>query len=70
MKLIRGFTDRLEKAIQDSGKTYNQVCREAGISRTLLYSLRTGERGASAFHVARLSGILQVSSDWLLGLSQ
>lgn len=65
---IQGFPDRLGKAIRDSGKSFGQVCRETGISRTTLYALKQGDRSPSALHVARLSASLGCSSDWLLGL--
>ena len=65
---IQGFSERLEKAIRDSGKTFGQVCRETGISRSQLYNLKMGQQGPSAIHVAKLSACLGCSADWLLGL--
>lgn len=69
-KTIRGFPDRLNKAIRDSGKTFGQVCKETGISRTALYRLKVGDCGPSAIQIARLSVCLGVSADWLLGIKK
>lgn len=65
---IQGFPERLNRALDNSNKTFGQVCRETGISRTTLYDLRTGNRGPTASQVARLSSSLGISADWLLGL--
>lgn len=65
---LQGFPDRLSQAIRDSSKTFGEVCRETGISRTKLYNLKMGYQGPSAIHVAKLSVCLNCSADFLLGI--
>lgn len=67
---LQGFPDRLSGAIRQSGKSFGQVCRETGISRSKLYDLKSGQQGPSALQVARLSICLDCSADWLLGIKK
>lgn len=67
---LQGFPDRLSQAVDDSGKTFGQICRETGISRSKLYDLKSGQQGPSALQVARLSVCLGCSADWLLGIKK
>ena len=67
---LQGFPDRLSKAIDESGKSFGQVCRETGISRTKLYDLKMGYQGPSALQLARLCNCLSVSADFMLGLKK
>lgn len=67
-KVVEGFRDRLEEAIFSSGKSLTEICREAGISRTNLWSYRFDGIMPQTMTLLRLAIVLNVSTDWLLGL--
>lgn len=65
---VPGFKERLEQAIFDSGMTFSEVARRAGIKRSLIWSYRFGGAMPSVYVLMRLAKALNVSTDWLLGL--
>ena len=65
---IDGFTERLEKAIFDSGKDLNQIAKESGVHRSNIWFYRFDHKMPSCYSLMRLATTLNVSTDWLLGL--
>jgi len=68
----RIFRGRLNKALDQSGLGRAALARAAGIDRSTLSQLLSpdNDRLPRADTVAAIAGALQVSLDWLLGLSQ
>ena len=66
---IRGFAERLDEAIKQSGKTNAQITEEIGMERKAIGKWRSGEGQPRLTYFARLCKCLNVSSDHLLGLS-
>lgn len=65
---IEGFSERLLQATYDSGLTHSEICRRAKIDRSSLYYYTTGHMPISS-KLARIALVLNVSTDYLLGLS-
>ena len=67
----RGFPERLAQAIYDSGLNCCQICDRTGhkIERKSIYSWRSGDTTPNATHLMYLCTVLNVSADWLLGIS-
>lgn len=68
---VRLFRSRLAKAMQRAGLNRSQLARRAGIDRSTVSQLLAAEdmRMPRAGTVAAVAAALQVSVDWLLGLS-
>lgn len=66
------FRDRLHEAFGNTGKSISAFCRDNGVDRTTFSQLLSSEysRLPRADTVAVLANALNVSADWLLGLSQ
>lgn len=69
-KLVHGFTWRLEQAIWGCGMDLSEISRRSGVSRSLIWSYRFEGIMPNGYNLARLAGTMNVSSDWLLGLSK
>lgn len=67
---VDGLRDRLEDAIWKSGMDLTEISRKSGISRTLIWSYRFDNKQPSCYSLARLARTLNVSTDWLLGLTK
>lgn len=62
------FRQRLMEAIVKSGKSSDQVAREAGISHYCMYSwLHESNRVPNSYNLACVADVLGVSMDWLWG---
>lgn len=68
MAIIRGMSERLREAVNKSGLKHNEISRRAGISKSRLEALLSGNDGCYASTFAKLCAVLGVSADWLLGL--
>lgn len=70
--VARQFKTRLTQAMQNAGVSRLQLARQVGIDRSTLSQLLSDEtdRLPRADTVAAIASVLQVSLDWLLGLSQ
>ena len=66
------FRVRLLEAMRDRGLNQSELSRATGVDRSTLSQLLAQDnlRVPRADTVAALAGVLQVSADWLLGLSQ
>ncbi len=71
-EIVAAFRLRLLEAMQDRGLNQSEVSRATGIDRSTLSQLLAQDnlRIPRADTVAVLAAELQVSADWLLGLSQ
>lgn len=68
MAYIQGMSERLEEAIEKSGKTITEISKAANVTRPAIYNILNYESGGTALTVARLCAALNISADWLLGL--
>ena len=66
---IRGLTERLNKAVTESGIGLNELSRRTGIGTHTLRTYFNGEYNPKADNLAKLAIVLNVSTDWLLGIS-
>lgn len=66
--VIDGFSERLQQATFDSGLTNTEICKRARIDRNSLFNYISGFMPVSD-KLARLAVVLNVSTDYLLGLS-
>lgn len=66
---LRVIGHRMRKARLDKGLTQEEVARLARISQPSLSSHEAGYREPGAIEVKHLAVIYEVSSDWLLGLT-
>lgn len=61
-----GFSDRLARAIYDSGLTCTEIANRVGCERKSIYAYRDNESNPDVFTVASLCCVLGVSADYLL----
>ena len=71
-EIVAVFSKRLVESMHERGLSQSQLSRESGVDRSTLSQLLAEEnlRLPRADTVAAIAQALQVSSDWLLGLSQ
>ena len=67
-KHIDGFEDRLQKAIGAMDMTYSEVCRKTGIGQSCMNGYINYGMMPNCLNLVRLSKLLGVSTDYLLGL--
>ena len=67
---IQGLSDRLQESIGVSGKDIAQISRETSIVTSNIYEYIRGNSVPSSVNLAKLATCLNVSTDWLLGLSK
>ena len=70
MKHIEGFENRLLKAINDKGMTNSQVCAITGITWNSMNCYINEKQMPSCLNLVRLANVLDVSTDYLLGLKE
>ena len=68
-KKIQGFRDRLEECIFATNLDMKVICQRAGITPAGLWQYRFYEVTPSANTIAGLAKALDVSTDYLLGLT-
>lgn len=64
---IEGFWERLDQAVNESGKTKTEIAKTCGFDRKSFYR-RQGMPHAG--FIARFCAETAVSADWLLGLER
>lgn len=69
MAIIRGMTERLREAVNNSGMTHKQIGELVGMSESRLTALINGYGGCYASTFVRLCVVLDVSADWLMGVN-
>lgn len=67
---IQGLSDRLQSSIGTSGKDIAQIARETSITTSNIYEYIRGNSLPSSLNLAKLATCLNVSADYLLGLSK
>lgn len=67
---ILDLNQKIEDAIWESGLDLNDICKRAGISRSMLWEYRFNAITPSAKALAGLAIALNVSTDYLLGISR
>src|SRR3546814_4265199 len=69
---VQRFRERLEQAMDRAGTSRAELARRIGVDRSTLSQILSREsvRLPRADTVAAMAGTLQVSLDWLLGLSE
>ena len=72
VEIVAIFRKRLQESMHERGVNQSALSRETGVDRSTLSQLLSEDnlRMPRADTVAALARALQVSSDWLLGLSQ
>ncbi len=65
---IEGFTERFNTAIWNSNKDVSMISKQSHVSRTAIWSYQNGSI-PKADNLARLAIVLNVSTDWLLGIT-
>lgn len=67
--IVQGLHEKLEDAICKSPLTLTEICLRSKISRRMLYEYRYCGITPSALVLARLAVTLNISTDYLLGIS-
>ena len=69
-QVIQGLNCKLNEAIFASNMSLNEICEKAKISRHMLWQYRFYSITPSALVLARLAVTLNISTDYLLGISK
>jgi len=67
--IVQGLHEKLERAINECPLTLTEICNRAKISRHMLWQYRYDMITPSALVLARLAVVLNISTDYLLGIS-
>ena len=68
--IVDGLSKRLRQAVADSFLSIESISNKTGISRSCLWYYLTNEKNPSVYSLAQLAKVLNVSTDWLLGLKE
>lgn len=63
------FQKRFFQAVDESGMNYSQVARALGVTRAAVSRWKLGLSVPHVERLAHVAQILNVSTDWLLGIS-
>ena len=66
---MRKFRKRLREAIEESGLTPQYIENELGVEHATVVLWLAGKRRPSIEHLSFICSLLDVSADYLLGLS-
>lgn len=66
---LEGFTERFNKAIWESNKDITMISRQSKISRSVIWSYQNGVL-PKCNNLAKLAIVLNVSTDYLLGIER
>lgn len=69
IKKLRMRVDRLVKTRQDRGLTQDDLAKRSGLSATQIYRIESEHSNTSADAIGRIAKVLEVSVDYLMGLS-
>lgn len=64
------FGDRLREARLQKGLTQEQLARQIGVAKSTLTGYEKGNREPDVFKIKRILEILDIDSDYLLGVSR
>ena len=65
-KAPEGFQERLKKAVYDSGLSLSEIERRSGVSHSSVSAYMSKDYSPTAFSLAKLCLVLNVSADYLL----
>ena len=65
-KVLEGFQERLTQAVFNSGLSLSEIERRSGVSHSSLSAYMTRDYSPTAFSLASLCRVLNVSADYLL----
>jgi len=68
--VVRGLTDRLNEALCESGMGINEISKKTGITTYNLCLYFNEGMNPKIDNLAKLAICLNVSTDWLLGISK
>lgn len=63
---LKGFPERLNKAIGKADLSIYDICQRSGIGRTTIYNWLNGISCPNIIYLAQLCKVLNVSADYLL----
>lgn len=63
---VRGFPERLDKLIYDSGINCTELARKIGVDRRAIYTYRNGECTPNLVIFCRICTVLHTTSNYLL----
>lgn len=66
---MENFTSRLVEAIKASGKLQTQIAKEVGVAKQCISDFKSGKSNPSIQTLTLLCISLDVSADYLLGLT-
>ena len=66
--IVNGLHIRLRQAVADSNMTLTDIERKTGVRRDALWGYLNNHRTPTLYPLIRLSKVLNVSTDYLLGL--
>ena len=69
-QMVEGFGERLDTAIKEKGITHVELEKRIGISHGGIYQYINYGMMPSCLRLARIAAILNVSTDYLLGLEK
>ena len=61
--------ERFLQVLKKDGRTLRAIAKESGVSDAVIGKYRDGAYLPNAYSIAKLCKALNVSADWLLGLS-
>lgn len=64
------FSERLKDILQERQMSQSELARKTGISRQNIYQYANGKTVSSLENLVKISKALNVSTDYLLGLSE
>ena len=65
---VYGFAERLDETIAKRGLSQYEVCKRVGVSDSVIWCYINYHKMPTCMTLARLSKVLGVSTDYLLGL--
>ena len=66
---LEGFTERFNQAIWDSNKDISLISKQSRVSRSVIWSYQNGVL-PKCDNLAKLAVVLNVSTDYLLGIEK
>lgn len=67
---VQGFDERLKIAIKNKGITQVELEKRIGVSHGIIYSYINYGIMPSCLKLAKMACVLNVSTDWLLGIGE
>ena len=68
--IIKDLDKRLREAVADSNMTIVDIARKSGVRRDYVWQYLMNYRNPGVYQLLQLAKVLNVSTDWLLGLKE